>query len=171
LEVESVAANNLVDRLKEELSTLEREFRVEIPQRILRAREMGDLSESGEYETAKDRQGFLHARIGFLKQRIAELSSIELSQVPRDRVAFGSTVHLVDEETGEEKIYRLVAPEEVNTEQGCISTASPVARSLMGRKEGDSLVVRTPSGEHRYELVRLITLHDELKGRMEEANG
>ncbi len=86
-------------------------------------------------------------------------------------MAFGSTVHLVDEETGEEKIYRLVAAEEVNAEQGCISTASPVARSLMGRKEGDSLVVRTPSGERRYELVRLITLHDELKGGMEEANG
>jgi transcription elongation factor GreA len=154
--------NNLVDRLKEELARLEREFRVEIPQRILRAREMGDLTESGEYETAKDRQGFLHARIGFLKRRIAELSSIDLSRVPKDRVAFGSTVHLVDEETGEEKVYRLVAPEEVNTEQGSISTASPVARSLMGRKEGDSLVIRAPGGERRYELVRLITLHDEL---------
>ncbi len=166
-----MVANSLVDRLKEELATLEREFRVEIPQRILRAREMGDLTESGEYETAKDRQGFLQARIGFLKQRIAELSSIDLSRVPKDRVAFGSTVHLVDEETGEEKVYRLVAPEEVNTEQGRISTASPVARSLIGRKEGDSLVIRTPGGERRYELTRLITLHDQLEGGMEEPNG
>jgi len=113
--LEVKVANNLVDRLKEELARLEREFRVEIPQRILRAREMGDLTESGEYETAKDRQGFLHARIGFLRRRIAELSSIDLSRVPKDRVAFGSTVHLVDQETGEEKVYRLVAPEEVNT--------------------------------------------------------
>ncbi len=162
LEVEGVVANNLVDRLKEELARLEREFRVEIPQRILRAREMGDLTESGEYETAKDRQGFLHARIGFLKRRIAELSSIDLSRIPKDRVAFGSSVHLVDEETGEEKVYRLVAPEEVNTEKGSISIASPVARSLMGRKGGDSLVIRTPGGERRYEVVRVITLHDEL---------
>jgi len=167
--LEVKVANNLVDRLKEELATLEREFRVEIPQRILRAREMGDLTESGEYETAKDRQGFLHARIGFLKRRIAELSSIDLSRVPKDRVAFGSTVHLVDQETGEEKVYRLVAPEEVNTEQGSISTASPVARSLMGRKEGDSLVIRTPGGERRYDLVRLITLHDELAAKTEGA--
>jgi transcription elongation factor GreA len=167
--LEVKVANNLVDRLKEELARLEREFRVEIPQRILRAREMGDLSESGEYETAKDRQGFLHARIGFLKRRIAELSSIDVSRVPKDRVAFGSTVHLVDQETGEEKVYRLGAPEEVNTEQGSISTASPVARSLMGRKEGDSLVIRTPGGERRYDLVRLITLHDELAAETEGA--
>ncbi len=166
-----MVANNLVDRLKEELAILEREFRVEIPQRILRAREMGDLTESGEYETAKDRQGFLQARIGFLKQRIAELSSIDLSRVPKDRVAFGSTVHLVDEETGEEKTYRLVAPEEVNTEQGRISTASPVAQSLIGRKEGDSVAIRTPGGERRYELVRLITLHDAVEGGTEATNG
>ncbi len=166
-----MANSNLVGRLKEELATLEREFRVEIPKRILRAREMGDLTESGEYETAKDRQGFLNARIGFLKQRIAELSSIDLARVPKDRVAFGSTVHLVDAETGEEKSYRLVAPEEVNTEQGCISTASPVARSLMGRREGDSVVIRTPAGERRYELVRLLTLHDDAEGGTEATNG
>jgi transcription elongation factor GreA len=157
-----VPTNHIVDGLKEKLASLERELKVEIPERIRQARELGDLRESGEYETAKDRQGFLHARIAFLQQRIAELSNIDLSQVPRDRVAFGATVHLVDEETGEEKAYRLVASEEVDAERGWISPGSPVGQALIGRREGDPVVIRTPNGTRRYEVVRGITLHDEL---------
>jgi transcription elongation factor GreA len=157
-----VPTNHIVDGLKEKLASLERELKVEIPERIRQARELGDLRESGEYETAKDRQGFLHARIAFLQQRIAELSNIDLSQVPRDRVAFGATVHLVDEETGEEKAYRLVASEEVDAERGWISPGSPVGQALVGRREGDPVVIRTPNGTRRYEVVRVITLHDEL---------
>jgi len=157
-----VPTNHIVDGLKEKLASLERELKVEIPERIRQARELGDLRESGEYETAKDRQGFLHARIAFLQQRIAELSNIDLSQVPRDRVAFGATVHLVDEETGEEKAYRLVASEEVDAERGWISPGSPVGQALIGRREGDPVVIRTPNSTRRYEVVRVITLHDEL---------
>jgi len=157
-----VPTNHIVDGLKEKLASLERELKVEIPERIRQARELGDLRESGEYETAKDRQGFLHARIAFLQRRIAELSNIDLSQVPRDRVAFGATVHLVDEETGEEKAYRLVASEEVDAERGWISPGSPVGQALIGRREGDPVVIRTPNGTRRYEVVRVITLHDEL---------
>ncbi|MGE5849218.1 MAG: GreA/GreB family elongation factor, partial [Candidatus Methylomirabilota bacterium] len=118
--------NHIVDGLKERLASLERELKVDIPERIRHARELGDLRESGEYETAKDRQGFLVARIAFLRRRIAELSSIDLSRIPRDRIAFGSTVHLTDEETGEDKVYRLVASEEVDTGRGWISPGSPV---------------------------------------------
>ena len=154
--------NHIVDGLKEKLASLERELKVDIPERIRQARELGDLRESGEYETAKDRQGFLHARIAFLQRRIAELSSIELSRVPRDRVAFGSTVHVVDQETGEERSYRLVASEEVDTQRGWVSPGSPVGQALVGRREGDAVVIRTPNGSRRCEVVRLITLHDEL---------
>jgi len=157
-----VPTNHIVDGLKEKLVSLERELKIEIPERIRQARELGDLRESGEYETAKDRQGFLHARIAFLQRRIAELSSIDLSRVPRDRIAFGSTVHLTDEETGEERAYRLVASEEVDSERGWISPGSPVGQSLIGKREGDSVVIRTPSTTRRYEVVRVITLHDEL---------
>ncbi len=161
--------NHIVDGLKGQLASLERELKVEIPERIRQARELGDLRESGEYETAKDRQGFVQARIAFLQQRIAELSSIDLSRVPRDRVAFGATVHLTDQETGEERVYRLVASEEVDAERGWISPGSPVGQALVGRREGDSVVIRTPSGSRQYEVVRVITLHDELaretKGR------
>ena len=163
-----MATNHIVDGLREKLASLERELKVDIPERIRQARELGDLRESGEYETAKDRQGFLQARIAFLQQRIAELSSIDLSRVPRDRAAFGATVHLADEETGEERTYRLVASEEVDTERGWISPGSPVGQALVGRREGDSVVVRAPNGSRRYEVVRVITLHDELA---KETNG
>lgn len=159
--------NHIVDGLKEKLASLERELKIDIPQRIRQARELGDLRESGEYETAKDRQGFLQARISFLQQRIAELSNIDLSRIPRDRIAFGATVHLVDEETGEEKVYRLVASEEVDTERGWISPGSPVGQGLIGRKEGDRVVIRTPNGSRRYEVVRVVTLHDDLAAETE----
>jgi transcription elongation factor GreA len=158
----AVVTNSIVDQLKGQLADLEREFRVEIPERIRLAREMGDLRESGEYETAKDRQGFLQARIGFLRQRIAELSAINLAQIPKDRAAFGATIHLADEQTGEERVYRLVASEQVDTERGWISPASPVGRGLLGKREGDIVVVTTPGGTRRYEVTRLVTLHDEL---------
>ena len=164
-----MSTNHIVEGLKEKLAGLERELKVDIPERIRHARELGDLRESGEYETAKDRQGFLHARIAFLQRRIAELSSIDLSRVPRDRIAFGSTVHLVDEETGEERAYRLVASEEVDTERGWISPGSPVGQGLVGRREGDSVVVRTPNGSRRYEVVRVVTMHDELVTETEGA--
>jgi transcription elongation factor GreA len=159
--------NHIVDGLKEKLVSLERELKIDIPERIRQARELGDLRESGEYETAKDRQGFLQARIAFLQRRIAELSSIDLSRVPRDRAAFGSTVHLADEETGEERVYRLVASEEVDTARGWISPGSPVGQSLIGKREGDSVVIRTPSTNRRYEVVRVITLHDEVAAETE----
>lgn len=157
-----VPTNHIVDGLKEKLASLERELKVEIPERIRHARELGDLRESGEYETAKDRQGFLQARIAFLRRRIAELSTIDLSRIPRDRIAFGSTVHLKDPDTGEDKVYRLVASEEVNTERGWISPGSPVGQALLGRREGDTVNIRTPNGSRRCEIIRVVTLHDEL---------
>ncbi|OGB93099.1 MAG: hypothetical protein A3H39_16025 [candidate division NC10 bacterium RIFCSPLOWO2_02_FULL_66_22] len=162
-----MSTNHIVEELKEKLASLERELKIEIPQRIRHARELGDLRESGEYETAKDRQGFLHARISFLQQRIAELSNIDLSRVPRDRIAFGATASLVDQDTGEERVYRLVASEEVDSERGWISPGSPVGQALIGRKEGDPVVIRTPSGSRRYAVVRVVTLHDELAAERE----
>lgn len=159
--------NHIVDGLKEKLARLERELKVDIPERIRQARELGDLRESGEYETAKDRQAFLQARIAFLQRRIAELSSIDLARVPKDRVAFGATVHLVEEATGEEKVYRLVASEEVDTGRGWISPGSPVGQALIGRRQGEPVLIRTPNGTRRYEVVRVITLHDELAAETE----
>jgi len=166
-----VATEKLIERLKEKLAGYEREFRVEVPERIRHARELGDLRESGEYETAKDRQGFLQAQISHLQKRISELSNIDLSQVPRDRVAFGATIYLEDEQSGEEKVYRLVAAQEVDTAKGWISAGSPVGQALIGKREGDSVVIRVPSGTSRYSIARLVTLHDLIEEETEEPHG
>ena len=166
-----MATNHIVDRLKEQLALLERELRVDLPERIRQARELGDLRENGEYEVAKDRQGFVTARVGQLQRRIAELSAIDLSRVPKDRVAFGSTVHVTEDETGEERIYRLVASEEVDTTRGWISPGSPVGQALIGKREGDSVVMRTPAGAKRCEITRLVTLHDQLEEGAGDLNG
>lgn len=150
--------------LRAELEALERELKYEIPRKIQAARELGDLRESGEYEAIKDRQGFVQARITYLKQRIAALSSINPNTIPRDRVGFGSTVHLRDLDNGEVKVYKLVAPEEVDASQGFVSMASPVGRGLMGRQEGDEVVIQTPGGKRRYEVIKVVTVH-EMTGR------
>jgi transcription elongation factor GreA len=166
-----VVNQSIIEKLKGQLLEFEHELRVELPKRIQYARELGDLRENGEYEVAKDRQGFVQAKVNQLQQRIAELSSIDLSRVPKDRVAFGATVTLLDEETGEEKVYRLVASEEVDTERGWISPGSPVGQSMIGRREGDVVTVRTPSGMRRCEIARLVTLHDALAEEAEGPNG
>jgi len=159
-----VAIEDVVAGLREELARLEYEFRVEIPKRIEHARELGDLRESGEYESAKDRQGFLNARIAFLRARIAELQRIDLNTIPRDRVGFGSTVHLRDQESEEEKIYRLVAAEQVDTARGWISVASPIGRSLAGKRAGDQVEVRTPGGAKTFAVMKVVTIHDDMSG-------
>jgi len=154
----------LLEGLRKELETLEREFRQEIPKKIQAARELGDLRESGEYETIKDRQGFVHARIGFLQQRISEISKIDLRSIPRDRVALGSTVYLEDEETGEHIVFTLVFPEVMDGKRGWISVASPIAQCLVGKQEGERVVIRAPGGTRACEITKLETLHDTLGG-------
>ena len=150
----------LLEGLRKELEALGREFRKEIPRKILAARELGDLRESGEYETIKDRQGFVRARIAFLQQRISDISKIDLSSIPKDRVALGSTVNLEDEESGEKIVYTLVIPEAMDGKRGWISVASPVGRSLIGRRVGERVVIRTPSGTRACEVTKLQTLHE-----------
>ena len=157
-----MAIDDVVAGLREELAELERELRVELPKRIGHARELGDLRESGEYESAKDRQGFVHARISFLRARIAELQRIDMRAIPRDRIGFGSTVHLRDAESGEEKVYRLVAAEQVDTPRGWISVAAPIGRSLAGKRAGDAVEVRTPGGTKAFTITKVITIHDDL---------
>lgn len=159
-----MAIDDVVAGLREELARLEYEFRIEMPKRIGHARELGDLRESGEYESAKDRQGFLNARIGFLQARIAELQRIDLHAIPRDRIGFGSTVHLSDQDSGEEKVYRLVAAEQVDTVRGWISVASPIGKSLMGRRPGEAVEVRTPGGTKAFTITKILTIHDDLGG-------
>jgi transcription elongation factor GreA len=164
---------DIKDKLQSELDELESELRVHLPKEIKRALEFGDLRENSEYRAALDRQNMVKARIVELRQRISEIASIDISRVPRDKASYGSTLILFDSERDEEVTYRLVTPEESDPQQGLISTTSPVGRSLMGKTEGDEVVVRTPAGARNFEIRRLSTLHDEIatKAEAEAAKG
>ncbi len=148
-------------KLQSELDALESELRVHLPREIKRAKEFGDLRENAEYHAALARQQFVQARIRDLRQRLSEVSSIDLARVPRGKVAYGSSVVLYDTDSEEEITYRLVTAEESDPDAGLISTTSPVGRSLMGREEGDEVTVRTPAGARRFEIRQLTTLHDQ----------
>ena len=150
-------------KLQAELDELESELRVHLPKEIKRAREFGDLRENSEYQTALQRQTMVKARIRELRQRMSEVASIDLSRIPHDKAGYGSTLVLYDAEREEEVTYRLVTPEETDPPAGLISTVSPVGRSLMGKEEGDEVVVSIPSGSRRFEIRKLTTLHDQPK--------
>ncbi len=155
--------SNIKQKLQAELDGLESELRIHLPKEIKRALEFGDLRENSEYQTALQRQTMVKARIRELRQRMSEVASIDLSRIPRDKAAYGSTLVLFDAERDEEVTYRLVTPEESNPPEGLISTMSPIGRSLMGKEAGDEVVVTIPSGSRRFEIRRLKTLHDEAK--------
>jgi transcription elongation factor GreA len=150
----------LIKRFEDEITTLERELKTQLPKEIQRARELGDLRENAEYQAAKERQSFLQARIGMLKKRVAEIQLMNVDRIPAGKVGLGSTVH-VRESNGEAIVYELVMPEDADVERGWISTASPIGRALLNKEEGDEVLVRTPNGERRFEITRLTTIHDE----------
>lgn len=152
---------NIKQKLRDELEVLDTELRVHLPREIKRALEFGDLRENSEYKAALERQSFVRARIGQLRQRLSEVSSIDLSKIPRDRAAYGSTLVLYDPEREQEVTYRLVTAEESDPPNGLISTSSPIGKSLMGHEEGDEIKVVTPAGARQFEIRQLRTLHDE----------
>jgi transcription elongation factor GreA len=151
----------LIKKFEDELMGLEKELKTELPLEIKRARELGDLRENAEYHAAKERQRLVEARISLLKKRVSDIHLMNLDKVPRDKVGFGSTVHLKDGATAAVTIYQLVMPEDADVERGLISTASPIGRALLNKEEGDEVTVTTPSGSRRFELVKLTTIHDE----------
>jgi transcription elongation factor GreA len=152
--------DRILKRFNDELAALERELKFELPKEIKRARELGDLRENAEYKAAKERQEIVNARIAMLKRRVGEIALMNLDRVPRDRAGFGSTVHLRDP-NGDAVVYQLVMPEEADVEKGMISTSSPIGRAILNKEEGDEVNVMTPNGVRQFEVVKLITIHDE----------
>ena len=148
-------------KLQEEIATLEHELNHELPAELKRAIALGDLSENAEYHMAKQRQEFVRARLGQLKKRMADLSLVNMANIPKDRAAIGSTVKVYDNTKEEEIEYKLVTSEESDVTKGLISTTSPIGRALMGKKAGDTATVVTPSGKRELEVLSLITMYDE----------
>lgn len=152
---------SIVQKLQEQIQALEHELNHELPQELKRARALGDLSENAEYIMAKQRQDYVGARLAQLRKRLAELSLINLNNIPKDRIAFGSRVTLYDLDRDTEIEYKLVTSEEADVSQGLISTTSPIGRGLMGKKVGDTVRVATPQGSREFEVRSLRTIYDE----------
>ena len=145
-------------RFDEDIAALERELYTELPKEIQRAREFGDLRENAEYSAAKERQSFVQARIAMLTRRRNEVALMNLDRIPHDKTGFGSTVTL-RESGGPEFVYQLVMPEDADAEKGLISTSSPIGRALLNKEEGDTVTVAAPGGARKFEILKLVTLH------------
>lgn len=154
-------AEKIKQKLKDEIAALEHELHDELPKEIKVARAHGDLSENAEYKYAKERQGYVAARLAQLHGRMANLSMLNLNNLPRDRAAYGSRLVVLDIAKDTRVEYKLVTVEEADAAKGLISTTSPIGRALLGKKVGDEVKVTTPAGLREYEVVELITIYDE----------
>ena len=154
------AMEEVKKKLQEEIATLERELRAELPREISRARALGDLSENAEYHAAKERQRLVESRISMLQKRVSEIALINVDRIPNNRAGFGSTLH-VEEINGDKMVFQLVMPEDADAAKGLISTTSPIGRAFLNKEPGDSVKVITPGGTREFEILKLFTIHDE----------
>jgi transcription elongation factor GreA len=141
------------EKLDEELRRIKSVDRPEVIRAIGEAREHGDISENAEYHAAKDRQGYIEARVRVLEDKISRAEVIDISKLSGDAVKFGATVAVADEETDEETTYQLVGTDEADIKAGLLSVTSPLGRALIGKTIGDSVDVHTPSGLKSYEIL------------------
>ena len=158
-------------KLLEEIKALEHELTHELPKEIKKAAALGDLSENAEYHMAKQRQEFVNARLGQLKRRMGDLALVNLNNIPKDRIAFGSVIEVFDSTKDEKIEYTLVTSEESDVAHGKISTTSPIGKSLMGKRVGDVVEVVTPTGRRELEILKLVTIHDQEQAETNGASG
>ena len=149
-------------KIEAEIERLNHELKVVLPKAIEKALEHGDLRENADYKAAKEQQQFVQARIGHLTQRMTELSKINVKEMPRDRVGFGSRVKLFDHQMEEEVTFTIVAADFMDLEAGHVSMASPIGRGLMGSRSGDEVQVQLPVGLRRYKILEVLTLPQQL---------
>jgi transcription elongation factor GreA len=155
-----MSASPLKKILEGELKVLERELKIELPQEIKKAVAMGDLRENAEYQSALERQRYLHSRIGDLKQKLSELSLMRMDQVPTDRIGLGSLFRVLDADTDREVEYEIVPEGMADPATGKISISSPLARGFVNRVVGDEITISVPSGKKFYEVLSLKTIHE-----------
>ena len=154
----------LKQRLGEEVEKLQHELNVVLPNEIRKAVELGDLRENSEYKAALERQQFVQARLGQLRQRLNKLASIDLTQIPTDKVGLGSMVTVQDEKTGAKETFNLVFGDSVDFEEGHVSMSSPIGKALVGRSIGDLTVLQLPALTRKLKIVELKTIHDQGAG-------
>src|ERR1700734_3339618 len=150
-------------KLQEEINALEHELIHELPKEIKKAAALGDLSENAEYHMAKQRQEFVKARVRQLGKRLADLSMVNMNNIPHDRVGLGSTIKVFDNTKNEEIEYKLVTSEESDVATGKISTTSPIGRALLNKKVGETATFVTPNGAREMEILKVITIHDQVE--------
>lgn len=142
------------EKVKKELDRLKKE-RPEVIKAIAEAREEGDLKENGGYHAARERQGMLEAKINYIESRIPQFQVIDLDTLNGSKITFGATVTLEDIDTGDNKVYTLMGPDESDFKKGIISIESPVGKALLGKEEGDEVVVNAPKGKIEYGIVEV----------------
>jgi transcription elongation factor GreA len=145
--------------LLDELDQLKHEFKIELPKRIGEAREHGDLKENADYHAARERQGFVKAKIAQLTEQLAKLNSINTDEIPEDSVGFGSKVKIQDVESDFELNFTFVAEAETDPSEGKISLSTPYGKALAGKKVGEVVEVNIPAGKKSFRLVELTTIH------------
>src|SRR4030095_13190925 len=136
----------ITKKLEDEIRILEYELKNDVPKELKKAVAMGDLSENAEYQSAKQRQEILNAKLAHLRKRLAEVAMINFEKIPRDRVSYGSTVVVFDTQKNTQITYKLVSVEESDIQKGLISTTSPIGKGLLNRQEGDAVKIATPGG-------------------------
>ena len=146
-------------RIEAEIERLTHELKVVLPKAIQKAVEHGDLRENADYKSALERQQFVQARLGQLRQRLSVLSSIDMSQIPADKVGLGSKVVVEDEQSKSRETYHLVFGDAGDLEDGHVTMASPIGRSLVGKGVGDVAVLRLPARLRKLRIVELQTIH------------
>ena len=150
----------LKQKLQSEVERLNHEISFVLPKEIEKARAHGDLRENSEYKAALERQQFVQARLGQLRQRLSKLSQIDVTQIPADKVGLGSQVVVQDEKTGERESYSLVFGDSVEFEEGHVSMSSPIGKTLVGRSVGETVVLKLPAMTRRLKIIELKTIHD-----------
>src|SRR5215212_6667939 len=151
-------------KLGEEVEKLQHELNVVLPQEIRKAVELGDLRENSEYKAALERQQFVQARLGQLRQRLSKLSQIDLTQIPTDRVGLGSRVIVEDQKTKTTEAYNLVFGDAEDFEEGQVTMSSPIGRSLVGKQVGEVAYLKLPTATRQLKIVDLQTIHEGVAG-------
>lgn len=141
------------ERLRAELQELKTVRRPQIIQAIAEAREHGDLKENAEYHAAREQQGFCEGRISEIEGKLADSEVIDITKIPKTgKVIFGTTVKLINLDTDKQVVYQIVGEDEADVKAGKISVGSPIARAMMGKEEGDVIIVHAPAGDIEYEI-------------------